>query len=149
MNDTTCYFLAGVSGWLGHIVIGHTVNYDGTTENFVHNKPFSVENGEGVTFISKESRHISCMHWVRLAAGIKVVAGFIKRRSTVSVFMDMHTIKSTEIRVGRKRQIANFNFYQSSTYRKLIKISSTADVWIVIATTYICIGVRVSVSQYF
>jgi len=114
-------FASGIAGRLTGKVIGHAVDDNRSPDDVLYKETFIIKDLIGVALIAQKRRKISGMLGMRSVPGIVMIAGLIKRRRAVSIFMDMNAVKITGALCADVGESKDFGFYENAPIGSLIK----------------------------
>ena len=102
------------------------VDNDRAIQNIGNPEPFVIKGFPGITLISHYGKKIAGVIWMRAVPGIIMRSCFGKILGTISIFMDMHSLKIR--RAGRAdiRKAKQLGFYENSVVRGIIKFDKPA-----------------------
>ena len=76
-------------------------------------------------------RQITCMLRMRQIVGVIVIAGFVKGKRTVAIFMDVQGIELAVWRYILMRKSVDFHFYQNAAKGSRIEVSDTLQTGVI------------------
>lgn len=118
---------SGISCRLGGEIIRLAVDDDGAPQDLVNGKALVVEGDPGVTLISLEREHITCMGRMEAAGRIEMLTCVDKIIAAIAGLVDMHGIKAGGAWSGFVRKVKELGLNEDACIGSSVEFYKPAD----------------------